>query len=427
MRNRLLACLLLALTVPAAPAGAAPATPAPAAEGRLVVTFADGASRGERASAHREAGARVDGRIAPLDAEIVEVAPGDEAAARREYRADPAVVSVELDPLVRALQDCTRQTCRLPNDPRLTRQWGLQNDSRTEHRSTVFVPDSDIDAPFAWLRTSGSSATRIAILDTGVDLDHPDLASQIVLSANFTKSPTSDDLYGHGTHVAGVAAATGDNGEGVAGVALDASLMNVKVLDDNGVGTCATTAEGIVWAVDHGADVVGLSLGGPVGCSTQDAAIEYAVERGVLVTAGGRERRRADALLPRRPPRRRGRRRLRPLGSAGPLLQPRPVGGHRRPGGWHPLDPPQPPLEVRGPRLRLHERHVDGRTDGGGGRGAHLVVRARRERGRAHGRRRPPPARGLRRSDRRHRHGVAGRLNVCNAAAASRTACPSSH
>jgi thermitase len=275
------ACLLLVLAAPAAPASAAPT-----AEGRLVITFADDASRGERASAHREAGARVDGRIAPLDVEIVEVAPGREAAVRRDYRTDPAVVSVELDPVVRALQDCTPDTCRLPNDPRLARQWGLQNDSRTEHRSTVFVADSDIDAPFAWMRTMGSSATRIAILDTGVDLDHPDLASQIVLSANFTKSATSDDLYGHGTHVAGVAAASGDNGEGVAGVALDASLMNVKVLDDTGAGTCATTAEGIVWAVDHGADVVGLSLGGPVGCSTQDAAIEYAVERGVLVTAG---------------------------------------------------------------------------------------------------------------------------------------------
>ena len=386
MRTRLLACLLLGLTLPAAPAGAAPATPAPAAEGRLVVTFADGASRGERASAHREAGARVDGRIAPLDAEIVEVAPGDEAAARREYRADPAVVSVELDPVVRALQDCTPQTCRLPNDPRLARQWGLQNDSHTEHRTTVFVPDSDIDAPFAWLRTSGSSATRIAILDTGVDLDHPDLASQIVLSANFSKSPTSDDLYGHGTHVAGVAAATGDNGEGVAGVALDASLMNVKVLDDNGVGTCATTAEGIVWAVDHGADIVGLSLGGPVGCSTQDAAIEYAVERGVLVTAGAGNGGVQTPFYPAAHPA------VVAVGasdrsdSPGPLLQPRRVGGHRRPWGGHPLDPPQPSLEVRGPRLRLHERHVDGRADGGGRRGAHLVVRARRERGRAHGR-----------------------------------------
>jgi thermitase len=276
----LLVPLALALLLPA------PVVASGAVEGRLVVTFAGGADGPERAAAHRAVGGEVDARIAPLDVEVVEVEPGREREALAEYSALPGVARVELDPVVRALeQDCDPASCRLPNDPRLARQWGLQNDSRTEHRSPVFVADADIDAPFAWAQTTGSAATRVAVLDTGIDLDHPDLAPSVVTSANFTDSPTADDRHGHGTHVAGVAAATGDNEEGVAGVAFNASLMNVKVLADSGAGSCATTAEGLVWAVDHRADVANLSLGGATSCSAQEAAIGYAVARGVLVTA----------------------------------------------------------------------------------------------------------------------------------------------
>ena len=291
------ALLLALLAVPlAAPASSAAS---PAVEGRLIVTFADGSDRAARAAAHRAAGAEVDARIAPLDVEVVDVEPGREREALAEYRDDPSVARAELDPIVRALEhDCTPGACLLPNDPRLLRQWGLQNDSHTEHRSPVFVADADIDAPFAWARTTGTSSTVVAVLDTGIDLDHPDLADSVVMSANFTQSPTADDLHGHGTHVAGVAAATGDNEEGVAGVAFNASLMNVKVLADSGAGSCSLTAEGLVWAADKGADVANLSLGGPTGCAAQEAAVAYAVKRGVLVVAAAGNGGAATPLYP---------------------------------------------------------------------------------------------------------------------------------
>lgn len=279
-RLAILSCVTAILAISPATALAAPTEP-----GRLLVTFQDGASRGAHGEAHAEAGAAVDGRITPLDVDVVEVEPGEEREALLSYRDDPAVVSVQRDPLVRALDLCAATRCPRPNDPRLARQWGLENDELTQHRSTVFTLDADIDAPSAWPTSTGTPETVVAVLDTGIDQDHPDLATQIKANANFTKSPTPDDLHGHGSHVAGIAAAAGNNGEGVAGVAFGASLMNVKVLDDSGNGSCSRAAQGIVWAVDNGARVLNLSFGGPAGCDAQARAVRYAAERGVLVTA----------------------------------------------------------------------------------------------------------------------------------------------
>lgn len=279
-RLAILSCLAALLASAPATAMAAPSEP-----GRLLVTFEDGTSRGAHSEAHAEAGAVVDGRIRPLDVDVVEVEPGEERQALLSYRADPAVASVQRDPLVQALDLCGATKCPRPNDPRLARQWGLENDELTQHRSAVFTVDADIDASSAWLASTGTRETMIAVLDTGIDQDHPDLAPQIRANVNFTRSSTADDLHGHGSHVAGIAAAAGNNGEGVAGVAFGASLMNVKVLDDSGSGSCSRAAEGIVWAVDNGARVLNLSFGGPAGCDAQARAVRYAAERGVLITA----------------------------------------------------------------------------------------------------------------------------------------------
>jgi thermitase len=279
VKEALFACVLvLGLAVPGV-AGAA------TVDARLIVTFDDDARRAERAATHAAADAQVEDRIRALDVDVVEVEARDEAAALARYDRDPSVASVEPDVVMRALDDCRNDPCRIPNDPRLTRQWGLQSDSRTDHRSAVFVLDADVDAPLAWSTTTGSSATTVAILDTGIDLDHRDLASRLRASVDLTGGRNPDDLHGHGTHVAGIAAAAGDNAEGVAGVAYNASLLNVKVLTDTGAGSCSITAEGIVWAADRGADVINLSLGGPAKCQAQESAIRYALDRGALVVA----------------------------------------------------------------------------------------------------------------------------------------------
>jgi thermitase len=133
--------------------------------------------------------------------------------------------------------------------------------------------------------TADSPEVLIAILDTGIDQQHEDLAGKVVESVNFSSSSTSSDLNGHGTHVAGIIAAITDNGIGVAGVALNARLLNVKVADDNGLVWSSTLAKAIIWAVDNGAKVINMSLVVPTPSPALEEAIHYAWSRGVVLVA----------------------------------------------------------------------------------------------------------------------------------------------
>jgi subtilisin family serine protease len=174
------------------------------------------------------------------------------------------------------------------NDPFFARQWGL----------------TKIDAERAWSVTDGTGAT-IAIVDSGVDLDHPDLAANVLgpADADFTGDADSDgaqDENGHGTHVAGIAAAARGNGVGVAGVAPGASILPVRVLDEEGSGSASAVANGIHYAADAGADVINLSLGATAGLGQAGQllgdfdlvydAVEYAWTNGaVVVVAAGND------------------------------------------------------------------------------------------------------------------------------------------
>ena len=166
---------------------------------------------------------------------------------------------------------------------------------------------TQLNAPAAWATSTGAGQV-IAIVDSGVDLAHPDLQAHLVAGATFTGCPTAPNGCGngdwesgqtqdapspHGTHVAGIAAAVTGNGAGIAGVAPDARLMPVKVLTDAG-GSFEEVAAGIRFAADNGADVINLSLGALPGVQAlsivgevDDArlAIDYAVSRGVVVVA----------------------------------------------------------------------------------------------------------------------------------------------
>src|SRR5205823_15048136 len=121
---------------------------------------------------------------------------------------------------------------------------------------------------------------------TGVDAQQPDLVGRVLPGYDFVddSSDTSDRL-GHGTFVAGVAAADTNNGIGIAGVAWNASILPVKVLDRSGGGTDAQIAAGITWAADNGASVINLSLGGPESSEVLRNAIEYALSKNVVVVA----------------------------------------------------------------------------------------------------------------------------------------------
>jgi subtilisin family serine protease len=212
-------------------------------------------------------------------------------AAAREVGKAPGVVYAE--------PNRYRESCVVPNDPSYPAQWGL----------------AKLNCPAAWDRTTGAASVTVAVIDTGVDLDHPELAPLIVAGTDMVDlgpNPTPpagfrfegdfqgrdnnpQDEVGHGTHVAGTIACLSNNGAGVAGVTWSCRIMPVRVLarivninnpaDVRGTGSAADIAAGIRWAVDNGARVLNLSLGGSTDTQVERDAIAYAVAHGAVVVA----------------------------------------------------------------------------------------------------------------------------------------------
>lgn len=155
----------------------------------------------------------------------------------------------------------------------------------------------------AWDITFGDPKITIAVVDTGIDLTHPDLKNKIVNGYNVItqgKTPPKDD-NGHGTHASGIAGADTNNKIGVAGTAPKCKLMPIKALDAKGSGDTFNVALGVVWAADHGARVINMSLGGPNNVTLQ-RAIEYALAKNVVVVAAmgndGKNKKAYPAALP---------------------------------------------------------------------------------------------------------------------------------
>ncbi|WP_018131546.1 S8 family peptidase [Effusibacillus pohliae] len=138
----------------------------------------------------------------------------------------------------------------------------------------------------AWNTTTGNPSTIIAVVDTGIDLAHPEFAGQLVTGHNMLNdSDNPQDDNGHGTHVAGVIAAKTNNIEGVAGMNWNSKVMPIKALGADGSGSVLDIADGIRWAVDHGAKVINLSLGEYEDSRYLHEAIQYAASKDVLVVA----------------------------------------------------------------------------------------------------------------------------------------------
>jgi subtilisin family serine protease len=141
---------------------------------------------------------------------------------------------------------------------------------------------TSFNLPDAWSVTLGEGV-KIAVCDTGCDLDHPDLVSNLLPGINLVKpgTPPQDDNQ-HGTHVAGIICAE-NNAIGMVGVAPKAQIIPVKVLDEKGSGNFTVVAQGIRWAVDNGADIISMSLGSPNPLAGIRKAIQYAASKGVPV------------------------------------------------------------------------------------------------------------------------------------------------
>jgi thermitase len=244
-------------------------TAAQAAPGQLIVRFKSQA----RQAILQNLGLRAVKKVAGLNAIVVKAA--DPVAATKALKADREVLWVEPNFIAKAI-DVAPVRVALPlgvgaraGDELLGQLWGM----------------AKIEAPAAWAITAGDRNVKVAVVDTGIDHKHPELAGRDDKGRDFIND--DDDAMDdneHGTHCAGTVAGGLNNG-GVVGVAPNVSLLAVKVLDGEGSGTYEAVANGIIFAADQGAAVISMSLGGPAGSKVIEEAVNHARAKGALVVA----------------------------------------------------------------------------------------------------------------------------------------------
>lgn len=255
--------------------------------GRFIVSFR--ADRVGVVAADREAavGTLLGPRARVFDIGVANAVALDLSPSEVErLRSDPRVAYVEPDGLACAFDDAEGTAGKPQPAPACA------------NGSSETVPSGlvEIGAPD---RVHSGAGVTIAVVDSGIDLTHPDLVGNIVGGTGFVGNVTGADDEGHGTHVAGTIAALEDNGLGVVGVAPDADLLAVKVLDRRGRGSYSNIAAGIDWAVANGANVINLSLGGTSDSQTLRTALQAAHDAGVFVAvAAGNEGSSATQFYP---------------------------------------------------------------------------------------------------------------------------------
>ncbi len=230
---------------------------------RVVVRYSKGVAPEHAISLNSMLEMQVIERIEALNAVVVRVPQERVEKTLSSLRADPNVLYAEVDGIV--------QATFTPNDP--------------EFSLHQYAPQI-IQADKAWDITRGSPEVLVAVVDTGVDYTHPELDGKVVLGYDFVNDDSDPmDDNGHGTHVAGIIAATTNNGVGIASVGYETRVMAVKVLSASGGGFYSAVARGITYAADNGARIVNLSLRGTVDSSILQDAINYAWNKGILVVA----------------------------------------------------------------------------------------------------------------------------------------------
>lgn len=249
-------------------------------KGQIIVKFRDNRAA---ASVLRQHGLSDGPSIGSTGSHLIKVPANKESQLIEALNRNPMVEYAELDALVTAATA----------DEYFPRQYALQNNGQafTNTAGDVYIApgtvDADVDAVEAWSVTTGNG-TRVAILDSGVATDNPDITPKVVARANFSNGVTGEDNYGHGTHVAGIVAATSGNTVGVAGVCPDCTILDGKVLNDSGYSSTSGIANGLNWAVTNGAKVINMSLGQRTSSRTLETAVNNAWNQGaVLVAAAG--------------------------------------------------------------------------------------------------------------------------------------------
>ncbi len=216
-------------------------------------------------------------RIDPLSVRVVRVPAAEAAQLLNALNNDTGIDFAEPDATAQSFATTktttTTTTNVTANDPYYTNgtEWYLQK----------------IQAPTAWTTTTGSSLVIVAVVDTGVNSTHPDLVGKVLTTGyDFVNNSTdTSDLNGHGTAVAGTISPVANNALGVVGVTWASPILPVRVLDATGSGLYSNIANGIIYAADHGARIINLSLGGTVASQTLQSAVNYAWSKQCVVVA----------------------------------------------------------------------------------------------------------------------------------------------
>ncbi|MFC7439920.1 S8 family peptidase [Laceyella putida] len=265
-------------------ASATPAIPSPHNKpGEIIVKFKPHVSKKRMEALHSKTGSHVE-ETSKLGFQVLKVKNSSLKALLQKYKQNPDVEYAEpnyiyhasLLPTNRYPQSWQTRFNITPNDPGFwTKQWGPKR----------------VQAHLAWNATQSNGTVKIAVVDTGVQSTHPDLRGKVLNGWDFVENDNSpQDANGHGTHCAGIIAAATNNRVGIAGMAPNAKLLPVRVLNGAGEGTVTDVADGIKYAADQGAKVINLSLGGPESSSTIKSAVDYAWSKGaVVVAAAGNE------------------------------------------------------------------------------------------------------------------------------------------
>lgn len=282
-------------------------------EGEVLVKFKEKTSPAEKERAIKSLGSKKIKDLAKKRISHIKLRAGQNVIdAVDAYKNDPDVEYVQPNYIYRAFSTA-------PNDTDYGQLWGLKNTGQTISNPSYDTNNpgtsgSDIDAELAWDEITDCSDIIVAVIDTGVNYNQEDLSANIWTNSGETAGNDTDDdgngcvddihgcdfvdedgdpmdHAGHGTHVSGTIGAVGNNGTGIAGVCWNVNIMAVRVLDTTGQGTTASLVQGIDYAVNNGADVLNLSLGGYENDSALSDAIEDAGTAGVLlaVAAGNEE------------------------------------------------------------------------------------------------------------------------------------------
>ena len=283
MRNWLALALIAAL--------ASPAAATQASSKKYLVGFREGTTPAQRAAALERLGARQSDELPEISALVAEL---DEA--RTSFMAFEAMAASNPDVLV-VQEDIYRKWLFAPSFQTMPFNGALPElgkFSKSPAMPLVVLPPgvnkdevpwgiSRVAAPSAWSRSKGEGV-KVAVIDTGIDCNHPDLKANCAGGYNAVGSGAPTDDNGHGSHVAGTIAGVLD-GKGVVGVAPKARLYAVKVLDKDGAGGLSSIIKGLIWAGKNKMDVANMSLGSPMGTIFMRGALKYAQMNGVVVMA----------------------------------------------------------------------------------------------------------------------------------------------